>query len=106
MQRAHQKIARAAGAVAGEDAAGAIGAMRRRREADDEQARARIAEAGDGAAPVRFVTKGAPLFARDAGAVLTQPRTAIARHDCVAHRRQTTVGTVVNRDHGVTKATT
>ena len=40
MERGHQEIARAADAVAGEHAAGAVGAVRRGRETDDQQTRA------------------------------------------------------------------
>ena len=36
---AHQEVARAERAVAGEDASGAVGAVRRRRQPDDEHAR-------------------------------------------------------------------
>ena len=65
VQRGHQEIAGAAGAVAGEDAAGAIRAVSRRREADDQQPRARVAETGNGFAPVDLVAIRAPLVARD-----------------------------------------
>ena len=69
VQRGHQEVAGSADAVAGEDAAGAVGAVRRRREADDQQPRPRIAEAGDRLAPVGVVAIGAPLLARDRRAV-------------------------------------
>ena len=49
VQRGEQEVARA---VAGEHAAGAVGAVRRRRQAEDQHARVGIAEAGDRPAPV------------------------------------------------------
>ena len=59
MQRRHQEVAGAAVAIAGEHAAGAIGAMRRGREADEQQTRRRIAEAGHRPAPIGVVAVGA-----------------------------------------------
>ena len=69
MERAHQKVARSADAVAGEHAPGAVRPVRGGRQADEQQPRAGIAEAGDRLAPVGFVAKGPPLFARDLRAV-------------------------------------
>src|SRR5436189_276745 len=80
--------ARQRGAVAGEHASRTIRAVRRRREADDEEPRARIAEPRDGARPVRLVAKRAALLAADAGAVVAEARAALARHDRVADLRQ------------------
>src|SRR5215211_8203395 len=51
-----------AGAVASEDAAGAVAAVGGRGQADDEQAGRRVAEAGDRAAPVLLVAEGGPLL--------------------------------------------
>ena len=85
VQRGHQEVARAADAVAGEDAAGAVGAVRGRRQADDQQPRARIAEARHRPRPVDVVAKRATLFATDPLAVLTQPRAAFAGDDLFAH---------------------
>ena len=55
MQRRHQEVAGAADAVAGEHAAGAVGAVRRGRQADEQQPRVGIAEARHRAAPVGLV---------------------------------------------------
>src|SRR5262245_19686244 len=84
VQSGHQEIPGAADAVAGEHAAGPVGAARRGSETDDEQARAGIAEAGNRFAPIEIVAVGAPLFARDLSAVSAKPRTAIAADDRVA----------------------
>ena len=78
MQRGHQEVTGATGAIAGEDPAGAIGAMRRRRETDEQQSRGGIAETGDGPPPVLVCTIGTLLLARDAAAVVAQARTALA----------------------------
>jgi hypothetical protein len=70
-----------AGAVAGEGAAGAVGAVGPGGEAEDEDAGARIAEAGDGAGPVGMVEEGAAARLADAGAVVAQAGTEIAGDD-------------------------
>ena len=62
MERRHQEIARAAGAVAGEDAAGAVGAVRRRRQPDDEQPRAGDRRIPAPAAPSRCRRRNARRF--------------------------------------------
>ena len=64
MKRGHQEIARTADAVAGEDAPGAVGAVRGRRQADEQQARARIAEAGHRPAPSSVSSRKARRFSR------------------------------------------
>src|SRR5262249_45617003 len=81
VERRHQEIAGAADAIAGEDAAGAVGAVRRWRETHEQQARARIAGAGHRPAPVGLVAIGAPLLLRDTRAVVAQSRTAITLND-------------------------
>ena len=53
------RVHEVAGAVAGEGTAGAVGAVRSGGEAEDQDAGARIAEAGDGSSPVGLVDKGA-----------------------------------------------
>jgi hypothetical protein len=50
-------------------------------EADDEEAGVRIAESGDGLAPVVFVAVGAPFRFRDGGAVRTEARAEAAGDD-------------------------
>ena len=79
MQRRHQEIA---GAVSGEDSACAIGSVRSRCKPDQQQSRVRIAETGHGQSPVRVETVCALLLRCNTPAVLSQPRTAFARHDC------------------------
>ena len=74
VQRRHQEVARAAGAVAGEHAPGAVGAVRGRRERDQQHARARIAEPGHRLAPVDLVAKRLPLRPGD----LARSRSAAA----------------------------
>jgi hypothetical protein len=88
VQRAHQEIAGPADAVAREHAPGTVRAVRGRREADEQQPRAWIAEAWNGASPVGVVAKRATLLASDARAVRAQAGTAIAGHDRVAYERQ------------------
>ena len=56
-----------AATVSGEHAAGPIGPMCCRRQTDDHEASARIAEAGHGAAPILLIAEGAAL---DGGDVL------------------------------------
>jgi hypothetical protein len=55
--------------------------VRRRREPEDEHPRSRVAEAGDGAAPVDLVAERGALLARDALAPLDEPRAASALDD-------------------------
>ena len=60
-----------AGAIAGEGAAGAIGAVSTRGEAEDEDAGAWVSEAGNGASPVGLVLVGATSGLGDATTVIT-----------------------------------
>ena len=78
MQRGEEEVARA---VAGEDAAGAIGAVRRRREPEDQHPRRGVAEAGDRPAPVRLARERRALLARDELAPRDEPRAAPAGDD-------------------------
>ena len=70
-----------AGAVAGEHAAGAVGAVGRGGEADQEQAGGGRPEVGDRLGPVGPVGKGAAFFGSDRLAVLAQARTLVAGGD-------------------------
>ena len=83
MERGHQEVAGPADAVAGEDAAGSIRAVRRRREAEDEQPRARGSPNRARAAPSTMSSRKARRFSRATRAVVAQPRTAFARNDRV-----------------------
>ena len=73
-----------AGAVAGEDAAGAVAAVGRGGEADDEQPRARIAEARHRPAPVLLVAEALDLLRATRGTT-AQPRAALAGDDVRGH---------------------
>jgi hypothetical protein len=81
MERRHEEVAGSAGAITGEDAARAIGAVRRRSEPHDEEACARIAEAGDRPGPVGVAAIGPSLLDGDAAAISPQARTAFTRRD-------------------------
>src|SRR5260370_26848799 len=70
-----------AGAVAGEDAAGAVAAVRRGRQSDDQQPRRRIAEPRHRASPVYLVLVGRPLVVRDLLAPRHKARAQPARDD-------------------------
>src|ERR1700728_4920414 len=78
MERFVEKIA---GAVAGEHAASAVGAMGGGSEAENQQLRARVAEAGDRLAPVVPIAVGEALFGGDRFAILHQPRAFAAGDD-------------------------
>jgi len=75
----------AAARVTREHAAGAVRAVRRGREPDDEQSCPRVAEAGHGLPPVGPVPKLALLFVGDAAAVDAEPGTALAGDDGAVH---------------------
>ena len=83
VQRAVEPLA---AAVAGEDPAGPVGAVRPRREADQHQAGLRVAPAGDRPGPVVVVEKRALLHAPDLGAVVAQFRTPPAGDDAPLDR--------------------
>src|SRR5213076_1329459 len=78
VQGGEEEVARP---VAGEDAPRAVAAVRRRREAEDHDARRGVAEARDRAAPVVLVREGGPLDARDLLAPGDQSRAAPAGDD-------------------------
>src|SRR6266849_6606559 len=85
VERRHEEVARAAGAVAGEHAPRPVRAMCCRGETEDQQPRARIAEAWNRLGPVRLVAERSALFAPDPLAMLAQPRAAMAGDDGVAN---------------------
>src|SRR5207237_790926 len=74
----HRGEEEVAAAVAGEDAAGAVRAVGGRGEAEDEDARRRVAEARDRAAPVLLVGERLAPYTRDLLAPLDQPGAAAA----------------------------
>ena len=78
IERGKQEVA---GAVSGEDAAGAIASVSGGREAQDEKLGAWIAEAGDRLAPVLGGGEGAALFAGDLLAIGDQARALAAGDD-------------------------
>src|SRR5690606_39908816 len=87
---AQQEIAGAVEAVAGEDAARAVRAVRRRREADDEDAGLRVAEAGNRTRPVGVVPIRGAARLGDRRAPRPQARTALARDDLAMDARKGT----------------
>ena len=75
------RIHEIARAVAGEGAAGTVGTVGSGGEAEDEDAGAGIAKAGDGAGPVGLVLVGASLGLADAAAVFAKTGAAFAGDD-------------------------
>ena len=69
------------GAIASEDAAGAIAAVGGGGEPENQESRVRIAETGDGFAPVGPIAKGATFFLRNFFAVDDEARALAAGHD-------------------------
>ncbi len=77
-----------AGAVSGEGAAGSVGAVGSGGEAEDEDACARISEAGNGARPVDVIlVSAAPGFA-DVRSVFAQAGAELATDDRVTNAVQ------------------
>src|SRR5207244_5619637 len=74
-----------AGAIAGEDAAGAVPAVGGRREPDEQHRCPRVAEPGNGTRPVVLVAIGGPLLATDRLAPVDQPRAPGALDDRRGH---------------------
>jgi len=89
MQRAEEPVA---ARIAGEHAAGAIGAMRRGSQTDDPQARVWITEARNRPAPVGPVAEGAPFACCNLGAMAPQARAqgAVRNRTRDAHQRRLT----------------
>jgi len=75
------RVHEVAGAVAGEGAAGAVGSMGAGGEAKDEDAGARVSEAGNRTAPVGLVLVGAAFGLGDALAVGAESGTALTGDD-------------------------
>ena len=69
------------GAVAGEELAGTVGSVGGRGEAEDDYPGPRIAETGNGAAPVGLIPVGGLLLAGDSLAPLDEARAAAAGGD-------------------------
>src|SRR5208283_222811 len=70
-----------AGTVASEHAAGAVGPMGSRREPQNQDPRARVAERRHGLSPVFPVEVSSALGSGDAGGIFSEPRTETAGHD-------------------------
>ena len=81
--RREQEVART---VAREHAPGAIAAVRRGREADDQHAGARIAETRHRPGPVGLVAKRRPLLARDRFAPFDEARARATARDLACER--------------------
>ena len=77
----HRGIEEVSRAVPGEDAARAVRAVRARRQADDEDARLGIAEAGHRPPPVVPVAEAGDLVAGNPLAPRDEPRTRAAGDD-------------------------
>ena len=74
-----------AGAVAGEGSAGAVGSVGAGGEAEDEDAGAGVAKAGNGAGPVGLVDIGAAFGFADSAAVFAKTGAALAGDDGVVN---------------------
>ena len=85
VQRGEEPVA---GPVPGEHPAGAVGAVRRRRQADDDQGGARVAEARDATAPVDLTGVRSPAGPRHLLPPADQAGTAAARRHLPLHRGQ------------------
>ncbi len=94
MERAEEEVA---GAIAREDAAGAVRAVRRRREPHDHDAGERVAEPGDGLAPVVVTLEAGALVAGDCLPPIDEPRAGAAAGDLHGKRAQRAG---VRRRHG------
>jgi hypothetical protein len=78
VHRVHEEVA---GSVAREHAAGAVGAVRRWRETENQYACSWIAEPWHGTSPVGVLTVGSLLVSGDPGAVVAEPIAAVAGDD-------------------------
>src|SRR5262245_12973607 len=81
MQRAHEKVARGAFAIAREDAAGSVRAVSGGGEPQDQQSRPRVAETRNRTRPIDMVAKGALFLASHLCAVFAQAWAPLARDD-------------------------
>ncbi len=75
-------------AVAGEGAPRTVGAMRCRGQPDDQESSKRVAEAGNGSAPIGFAPKPAHLLSRHVLAVRHEPGAASALDNAFLNLRQ------------------
>ena len=71
----------ASGALAGEGTAGTVGPVGAGSESKDQDAGARISEAGDGTRPVGLVLVGAAAGFSDSAAIVPESRAAFAGDD-------------------------
>src|SRR5687767_900445 len=101
VHRSHQKIARSAAAVACEHAPRAICAVCRRRKAEYQHARSRIAKSRNGLSPVRVIAKGRTFHTSNFATVRAQAFTLRARDDVVMNFNE---GHSVRRDFSSAKA--
>ena len=88
VQRRHQEVARSADPVTRERSTGAVGAVRCRRQRNEQHARVRIPETRYRPAPIRLIAIGAFLQPRDVAAIRAQPRALVAQNDCRANALQ------------------
>ena len=95
MERSEEEVARR---IAREDPTGPVAAVRRGREAEQQDARVGVTEAGHGTRPVGLVAEAGDLLACHPLAPLDQPRAAAALHDLGGQRRE---GCPVGRCHAI-----
>jgi hypothetical protein len=95
-ESAEEEVARL---VACENPAGAVPAVRRRREPDDQEARARITEWRERTAPVLFSAKAARDASRRLFAPGDETRTTPARNDAVLEAPQGRFGAPQRREY-------
>ena len=74
-----------AGAVSGKGAAGAVGPVGSRGEAEDEDAGEGVAEAGNGTRPVGLILVGAAFDLADASAVVAEASATFAGYDGIVN---------------------
>src|ERR1700758_4417039 len=77
-----------AGAIAGENPAGTIAAVRRRRQAANQDAGLDIAEARQGPAPIFLIPVSGPLFSRGLFSPAHQTRAAATRDDAFVEQAE------------------
>jgi hypothetical protein len=89
VKRAKEEVSRA---VSREDATRAIGAVRTRREPDNDDACGGITEACDRASMIRLASVGQPLVASHSLAIAHEPRAGLARLDAMSNKLEALFG--------------
>jgi hypothetical protein len=89
VHRTHQEVARARGAITGEHATGAIGAVRRWCQANEQKTSRRIAESRYSTTPVGVVAVRASFVVRDLPTIRTKARALLTSDNRVVNGRET-----------------